>query len=152
MEVTSNFKEKTERLIEQGFQTDAGKYINKGWEIFRMDMGLFIAYTVVMILISVVSSFIPPVGLLISGPLIAGFYIVAHKINKGEDYEFATFFKGFDFFVQLLLYSLITSIFIVVGIIFLVIPGIYLAVAYTFVPLFIVFGKMEFWDGITDCK
>ena len=58
------------------------------------------------------------------------------------------FFKGFDFFVQLLLYSLITGIFVFVGLILLIIPGIYLAVAYTFVPLFIVFGKMEFWDGM----
>lgn len=148
MEIISNFKEKTERLIQEGFQTDAGKYINKGWEIFRRDMGLFIGYTVIMILIMFVSAFIPFAALLVSGPLIAGFFIVAHKINKGEAYEFATFFKGFDFFVQLLLYSLITSIFIVLGFILLVIPGIYLAVAYTFVPLFIVFGKMEFWDGM----
>ena len=148
MEIISNFKEKTERLIQEGFQTDAGKYINKGWEIFRRDMGLFIGYTVIMILITVVSAFIPFAALLLSGPLIAGFFIVAHKINKGEEYDFATFFKGFDFFVQLLLYSLITSIFVVLGFILLVIPGIYLAVAYTFVPLFIVFGKMEFWDGM----
>ena len=99
-------------------------------------------------LISVFAAFIPFGSLLVSGPLTAGFYIVANKISKGEPYEFGTFFKGFDFFVPLLLYSLIAGIFIALGLVALIVPGIYLAVAYTFVPLFIVFGKMEFWDGM----
>ena len=38
MEVINNIKEKTESLIEQGFQTDAGKYIRIGWEIFQKEM------------------------------------------------------------------------------------------------------------------
>ncbi len=148
MEIISNIKEKTERLIQQGFQTDAGSYIRKGWDIFQEDMGMFIGYTVIMLLISGISAVIPFGSVLVSGPLIAGFYIVAHKVDKKEPYDFGTFFKGFDFFVPLLLYSLISGIFIVLGFIALLIPGIYLAVAYTFAPLFIVFGKTEFWDGM----
>jgi uncharacterized membrane protein len=148
MEVINSIKQKAENLIQQGYETDAGSYIRRGWEIFQENMGLFIAYTLITILISVASAFIPFGSLLISGPLTAGFYIVAHKISKGEPYEFATFFKGFDFFVPLLLWSLIGGIFIALGLVALIVPGIYLAVAYTFVPLFIVFGKMEFWDGM----
>jgi len=148
MEVISSIKEKAERLIELGFQTDAGGYIRKGWDIFKKDMGLFIGYTVVMILIIIVTSIIPFGTLLVSGPLIAGFYIFAHKVHKEEPYEFGTFFRGFDYFVPLLLYTLIAGIFIFLGFLALIIPGIYLSVAYTFVPLFIVFGKLEFWDGM----
>jgi hypothetical protein len=148
MEVVNQIKEKAEHLIQQGYETDAGNYIRRGWEIFQENMGIFIAYTLIMILISVAAAFIPFGSLLVSGPLTAGFYIVANKISKGEPYEFGTFFKGFDFFVQLLLWSLVGGIFIALGLVALIIPGIYLAVAYTFVPLFIVFGKMEFWDGM----
>ena len=43
---------------------------------------------------------------------------------------------------------MIGGIFIALGLVALIVPGIYLAVAYTFVPLFIVFGKIEFWDGM----
>ena len=100
MEVISNIKEKTEQLIQQGYQTDAGKYISKGWEIFQKDMGLFIGYTVLSILISVISAIIPFGSILVSGPLAAGFYIVAHKINKGEEYEFGTFFYNLCFIIQ----------------------------------------------------
>jgi hypothetical protein len=148
MEVVSKIKEKAEHLIQQGYQTDAGGYIRRGWEIFQENMGIFIAYTILMILISVAAAFIPFGLLLVSGPLTAGFYIVANKISKGEPYEFGTFFKGFDFFVPLLLYTLIGIIFIALGLVALIVPGIYLAVAYTFAPLFIVFAKMEFWDGM----
>ena len=148
MEVIHQIKEKTEHLIQQGYETDAGNYIRRGWDIFQENMGIFIAYTLIMLLISVVSAFIPFGSIVVSGPLTAGFYIVANKISKGEPYEFGTFFKGFDFFVQLLLWTLVGGIFIALGLVALIIPGIYLAVAYTFVPLFIVFGKMEFWDGM----
>ena len=148
MEVIGHIKEKAEQLIQKGYQTDAGKYISRGWEIFTKDMGLFIGYTVVMILISVVAGIIPFGSLLVTGPLTAGFFIVAHKINRGEEREFGTFFKGFDFFVQLLLYTLISGIFIFLGFLALLVPGIYLAVAYSFAVPFIVFGRMEFWDGM----
>lgn len=148
MEVINNIKQKTEQLIQQGYETDAGSYIRRGWEIFQDNMGMFIAYTVLMILISGFAAIIPFGSLLVSGPLTAGFYIVANKISKGEAYEFGTFFKGFDYFVPLLLYSLIAGIFVALGLVALIVPGIFLAVAYTFAPLFIVFGKMEFWDGM----
>jgi hypothetical protein len=148
MEVINNIKEKAEHLIQQGYETDAGTYIRRGWEIFQENIGMFIGYTLITIAISVAAAFIPFGSLLVSGPLTAGFYIVANKISKGEPYEFGTFFKGFDFFVPLLLWTLIGGIFIALGLVVLIVPGIYLAVAYTFVPLFIVFGKIEFWDGM----
>ncbi len=148
MEVINNIKEKAEHLIQQGYETDAGTYIRRGWEIFQENIGMFIGYTLITVAISVAASFIPFGSLLVSGPFTAGFYIVANKISKGEPYEFGTFFKGFDFFVPLLLWTLIGGVFIALGLVALVIPGIYLAVAYTFVPLFIVFGKMEFWDSM----
>ena len=148
MEGINNIKQKAERLIQQGFETDAGSYIHRGWELFQDNIGMFIGYTLLTLAISVAAAFVPFGSILVSGPLTAGFYIVANKISKGEPYEFGTFFKGFDFFVPLLLWSLIGGIFIALGMVALIVPGIYLAVAYTFAPLFIVFAKMEFWDGM----
>ena len=148
MEVINNIKQKAEQLIQQGFETDAGTYIHRGWELFQDNIGMFIGYTLLTLAISVAAAFVPFGSILVSGPLTAGFYIVANKISKGEPYEFGTFFKGFDFFVPLLLWSLIGGIFIALGMVALIVPGIYLAVAYTFAPLFIVFAKMEFWDGV----
>ena len=149
MEMISSIKERADQLIEKGYQTDIGNYISKGYQIFEKEIGLFVGYTALYFVISAFSGILPFFGpILLSGPLTAGFFIVAHKINKGEAYEFSTFFKGFDFFVPLFLYTLISIIFIFLGTLALILPGIYLAVAYSFAIPFIIFAKMEFWDGM----
>ncbi len=144
----NNMKERTEQLILSGYQINLGEYFSRGWKIFENNMGGFIAFVMLHLIITVVSSFIPFAPLLIAGPLLAGYYIVSHRISRGEPYEFGAFFKGFDFFVQLLLYSLISGIFIFLGFLALIVPGIYLGVSYSFAPMFIVFGNMEFWDAM----
>ncbi len=148
MEVIQNVRDRAQELINKGYDTDVGEYIRKGMQIFQQDIGSFIGYTLLFFLITTVTAFIPFGSLLVAGPMSAGFFIVARKINKGEEYEFGTFFKGFDYFVPLLLWSLIGGILTALGIIFLIIPGIYLAVAWLFSTMFIVFGAMEFWDGM----
>ena len=97
MEVINNIKEKAEHLIQQGYETDAGTYIRRGWEIFQENIGMFIGYTLITIAISVAAAFIPFGSLLVSGPLTAGFYIVANKISKGEPYNSEPFSRVLTF-------------------------------------------------------
>jgi hypothetical protein len=148
MEVIQNVRDRAQELFSKGYNTDIGEYIRKGFHIFEKDMGSFIGYTVLFFVITTVASVVPFGPVLVSGPMSAGFFIVARKIRKGEPYEFGTFFKGFDYFVPLLLYSLIGGILTVLGFVALIIPGIYLSIAWMFSILFIVFGEMEFWDGM----
>jgi uncharacterized membrane protein len=149
MEAINNLKQRVEGLIASGYNTDAGKYISKGYNIFKKDMGMFIGYTALYLLISGAASCIPFFGsVLLTGPLTAGFFIAARKINKNEPYDFGTFWKGFDFFVPLMLYTLISTILGILAFIALIIPGIYLVVGWVFAVPFIVFGNMEFWDAM----
>lgn len=148
MEVIQNVRDRAQELFNKGYNTDIGEYIRQGFRIFEKDVGNFIGYTALYFIISIVAGIIPFGSLLVAGPLTAGFFIVARKIRKGEAYEFGTFFKGFDYFVPLLLYSLIGGILTALGFLALILPGIYLAVAWMFSILFIVFGEMEFWDGM----
>jgi uncharacterized membrane protein len=148
MEILNNIKKRADELIARGYDTDAGKYISKGYSIFEKDMGKFIGYTALYFLITTASSFIPFGPVFLTGPLTAGFFIVARKINKNEPYDFGAFWKGFDFFVPLMLYTLISSILGALALFALIIPGIYLFVGWTFAIPFIIFGKMEFWDSM----
>lgn len=148
MELINSIKSRADDLIARGYDTDAGRYISEGFRIFEKDIGSFIGYTVLFILISIVSGFIPFAPLFITGPLIAGFFIVARKIKKGEPYDFGEFWKGFDHFVPLLLYTLIGGILGFLAFLALILPGIYLAVAWSFAIPFIIFANMEFWDGM----
>jgi hypothetical protein len=148
MEILNNVKKRAEELIARGYETDAGKYISKGYSIFEKDMGKFIGYTALFFLITTASSFVPFGPIFLSGHLTAGFFIVARKINKNEPYDFGAFWKGFDFFVPLMLYTLISTILGTLALIAFIIPGIYLFVGWAFAIPFIIFGNMEFWDSM----
>ena len=61
---------------------------------------------------------------------------------------FNNYFWGFRHFLPLLVFSIVSTIFIFIGILLLVIPGIYLAVAYTFAPYLIVEKNVDFWPAM----
>ena len=77
MEVIQNVRDRAQEIINKGYDTDVGEYIRKGMQIFQKDIGSFIGYTILFFLITTVSAFIPFGSLLLSGPLTAGFFIVA---------------------------------------------------------------------------
>lgn len=103
-----------ERLSREGYQIPIGDFIGKGWAIVKDNLGLFIAYTLIFIVINAISGMIPFVGnlasLALQGPLVIGFAIAAHKVTSRERLELNDFFKGFSQFVQLLLTTLLTGI------------------------------------------
>ncbi len=121
-----------EDAMNNGYNFDIGRYVSEGIEIIKKDIGLFIGYAVVYFLIIVVANFIPFIGsiatTLIGAPLAAGFFIGAHKAHRNEGIEFGDFFKGFDYFAQLLVQS------IIVGLVMLVLM----------IPLFVMFGTAIF--------
>jgi len=140
------------QLIVNGYDFKIGDYVSQGYDLFKENMGPFIGFTVLVILINVFLVYTLIGEFLVQGPLAVGFAIVAHRIAKKRGHEFGDFFKGFDFFVPLLLAGLIMTIFIGIGFIFLIIPGIYLAVAYFFTYQLIVFRKMEFWEAMETSR
>lgn len=135
-------------LIAKGFDVKISAYISEGYEIFKENIGAFIGYTVITMIILSLLSFTYIGTILVSGPLTIGTAIVAHRIAMKRDHKFENFFKGFDFFVPLLVASLLVGVFVSLGFILLILPGIYLAVAYTFVNYLIVFRKMDFWPAM----
>ncbi|RMF67257.1 MAG: hypothetical protein D6742_07940 [Cyanobacteria bacterium J069] len=143
-------------VVQTGYTVDIGKYLGEGWELFKKNAGGFVGFTLLMLALSAVPQILPerlrPLGSIassvLSGPLGAGFYIVAFKLIKQRGTTFSDFFRGFNNFLPLFLASLLTSILTVVGFILLFIPGIYLAVAWAFTTLFIVDRRFDFWDAM----
>lgn len=107
-------KDKIESIIREGYIFYFSEYFTKGMNIFKKDIGSFVGYALVYIIISIVLGFIPILGsiasVLTTYPLMMGFVIVAHKINRDETFEFGEFFKGFDFFVPLFLQYLVIAL------------------------------------------
>ncbi|MCX8026472.1 MAG: zinc ribbon domain-containing protein [Thermodesulfovibrionales bacterium] len=144
------------RLISEGYEVKIRDYFNQGWELFKANMGMFIGFSLVYLLIHILLNMIPFVGPLvgwvISTPLAAGYYFAAFALLNKEQIEFNIFFKGLSMLMALFLAGLLTSIFTTVGYILLILPGVYLTVAYLFTTPLIVDKKMEFWQAMETSR
>lgn len=138
-------KVKIQKLIENGYDFDMNKYLSEGWEIFKKSAGLFILFAV---LVFVINAIVPFAGLIIGAVLFSGYYMAAVQIDSTGTVKFEDFFKSFDFFLPLFLSGLIGGILVSIGLILLLIPGIWLAIAMSFSYQLIVFEGMDFWESI----
>jgi len=131
-----------EDLIENGYETDVYRYIREGWELFKKNAGLFVAFTVIFGLLSWGLNevkFGQLLSALISPCLTAGWFIVARKTSMNEHVEFGNFFDGFKLWQKVVPYYIVATIFTIIGFVCLLIPGFYLAVCYIFVIPLILF-------------
>src|SRR3979409_2258121 len=76
--------------------------IKAGWELIKSQYWLFVGMTVVGVIIGAVV----PLGILL-GPMMCGIYLALFKTRRGEPIEFGTLFKGFDYFGDAVIATLI---------------------------------------------
>jgi uncharacterized membrane protein len=143
-----------EEVIEQGYSFNATEIIGDAINIFKKDIGNFVLFTLLLAGIGLVLGLIPIIGqaasIVVNPPLAAGLIFVAEKIRRGEPYTFNSFFEGFNskYFGNLIVISLITTVFIVIGTIFCILPGIFLAISYSIAVPMMLLIKSEFWDAM----
>jgi uncharacterized membrane protein len=140
-------------VIHDGYNFEVFETIGDGIELFKKDIGNYVLFTLVVLAINFGLGIIPIVGglasMVISPALTVGYFFVADKIRKGEAYTFNNFFDGFKGpFLQLFLLSLVSGILVLVGTLFCIIPGIWLAISYTLANCILIFHKLEFWDAM----
>lgn len=135
-------------ILTTGYEFSIGDSISEGFDLFKLKMGEFVGFTVLFIAVLSIASFIPFGSLLVSAPLTAGFFLMAHHLKTRQDTDFAVFFKGFDKFGPLILLSLVSNVLIIIGVFLLVIPGIYLAIAYGIAIPLVLFYNDNFWDNM----
>jgi len=83
--------------------------IKGGWELIRSQYWLFVGMTVVGIIIGSVV----PMGILM-GPMMCGIYLALFQTRRGQPIEFGLLFKGFDYFGDAVIATLIHMVPIVV--------------------------------------
>jgi len=128
----------------RGYHLSIENLLQVGFNIFRSSPGPFVLYSFIAAV--VISN--PVSGLLLAGPVITGYYVVARKIEQDRTIEVPDFFRSFDKFVPLLILHLLMTLVITLGLIMLVIPGIYFAVSYTFAHFFVWFYDVEPTEAI----
>lgn len=150
------FEDRVSDRIHNGYEFRFSEYISDGFRIFGQYAGGFIGYTVLYFLIAVglsaltqqVSQFLSQLTSLLLNPFTAGYFIVASRIFRGEQVEFRHFFDFFSRYGQLLWAGVVSSILTVLATFILIIPGIYLAIAFSFISCFVVFGGVKAVDSL----
>ncbi len=129
-----------------------GDYLKTGWGLFKRYPGGFIGFFLVYFLIQMVLSLLPYIGgvasFAVMPALIMGNFIVSAKLLQNHTPKFSDFFLGFRFFVPLLLTGLISGVLTALGLVALVIPGLYLMVAYLFAYSLVVDRRLDFWPAM----
>ena len=130
-----------------------GDYFKTGWGLFKQYPGGFVGFCLLYLVIQAVLHRIlfrgcGGVDWPSARPLIMGNFIVSAKLLQGQTPEFRDFFAGFQYFLPLLLLSLVAGLFIGIGTILLIIPGVYLAVAYLFASYLVIDRGLDFWPAM----
>lgn len=140
---------------------EIGKTLQGAWQLFKRNPGKLILIYFVFFLVNlgagVVLSFIPLVGGILSS-------IVGIILGAGVYYAYLRFYREGDasiddiFFPmkqnagELAIMAVIKSIFLILGFILLVLPGIYLAVSYIFAELLIVDKNLTAWEALETSR
>jgi hypothetical protein len=155
-------------LLDQDYEVNIGAYFSRGWAIFKEFAWGYILFTLVFGLMGALLAQLPaPLGVkaaegdlgggnlifnILSPALGAGFYVVSFQIARNRPKNFSDFFNGFKKFLPLFLTSLVSTILIALGLVVLIIPGIYLAVSYMFAQLFVIDKNMNFWSAMETSR
>jgi len=88
--------------------------IKAGFELIKSQYWLFVGMTAVGIIIGSVV----PLGILM-GPMMCGIYLALFQTRRGQPIEFGTLFKGFDYFGD----SLIATLLHIIPVIVIIVPA-----------------------------
>ena len=145
-----------ERQLTAPSSINVQEYVKRGWEMFKEHVGEFVGFTLIVFVVYVVSSRLAFAGSLVISAIIAsltaGYAVAAFRLLSGQQFEFADFFKGFNYFLPLFLASLAGGFLVGLGCLLLVVPGIYLAVSYMFTTFLILDYRMDFWQALETSR
>jgi hypothetical protein len=136
-------------------QLDIGRCLARSGALLRDNFGLFAGAAAIVWLFGL-SEFIPRIGTLVglayrvfAGVLYGGLYLVFLKRIRGEAASVADTFAGFgDNLGQLALAGFLSWLLSELGILFCLLPGIYLMVAWVFCVPLVADKRLEFWSAM----
>ncbi len=155
------------------YRLDVFGSLGEGWTMFWQAPGKYIGFTLLLLAIllpmqlpaqfaSLQPDLSPGMALfflvlsiaasLISIPLYSGYYVAAFRQMTSRQPAFGHFFRGFGYLTPLLLVALLSGVFVFAGTLFLLLPGIYLGVAYSFAPLLVVDARLGAWQALETSR
>jgi hypothetical protein len=131
--------------IQSPLRVRSGRWLSYGWDTFWADLGINV---LIALLVMIFVSFIP----LVAGPVAAGLALAGIRKIRNSNIDVKDFFDGFRFFLPAFLSSLLILAFSVVGLIFLIVPGLVILAMYMFTFHFMVDRSLDFWTAMESSR
>ena len=144
----------TAQILAQQPQLPMGNCLALSWRLLTANFGLLFAATFIVWVSGIVCSVVPFIGGVLSwavgGVFYGGLYLIFLNRIRGKPAAVGDVFAGFNIaFAQLALVGLLTGLLTLVGFLCcLVIPGLYLFVAWTFSVPLVADRRLEFWSAM----
>ncbi|MGA2787033.1 MAG: protein kinase, partial [Verrucomicrobiota bacterium] len=130
------------------YTLDIGSCLQRGWALVRNDFWPIVGVTALILLLQAVAVS-SCLGVVALGPLMGGFCLYFLKRIRGEQAGAGTVFSGFSrAFLPLFLAGFLMALLTTAGFLCLILPGIYLAVAWTFTLALIIDQRLDFWPAM----
>jgi tRNA A-37 threonylcarbamoyl transferase component Bud32 len=159
---SNNFK--TETLLARDYQLEVWHCVQRGWALVKSDFWPLVGMTaLILVLAEVASATLSQLGsaakgtspgffivqMLLTGPLVAGLYLYFLKKIRREPATVDTAFAGFrKRFLHLFLANFVMTSLIMLGFLCLILPGIYLLIAWMFALTLVIDKEMDFWPAM----
>ena len=128
----------------RGYKLSIENVLQSGFNLLRKAPSEFILFSLLGVL--VFSN--PLTGILLGGPITASYFHLARQVSLKQKITPDDFFRGFDKFVPLIKLNLLILVVFFLGLLMLIIPGIYFAVSYIFAHIFVWFYDIEPTEAI----
>ncbi|HTS19693.1 MAG TPA: GYF domain-containing protein [Verrucomicrobiae bacterium] len=140
-------------ILARDYRIDIGRCIGRGWELVKANFWLLVGSCFLVFVIMAAVGAIPILGviagLIVDGVLLGGLYLLFLKRIRGESAAVGDAFAGFSLaFVQLMLAQLVVGLLSSVGFLLCILPGVYLAVAWSFAVPLVIDKKLDFWPAM----
>ena len=135
----------TAQFLARDYQINIGHCIGRGWNLVMSNFWLLVGASFVAGLIAGLGI----IGLILGGPMMGGLYGLYLKKMRGQPATFGDAFLGFSVaFVPLMLLFIVQSLLTCLGLVFCIIPGIYLGVSWIFALALAFDKRMDFWPAM----
>jgi GYF domain 2 len=141
-----------DEVLRRDYQLDIFSCLGRAWNlVFSRDFWGIFGVSTLLGFVVLVSSFCYA-SIVVGGPLLGGLDLFFLKKIRRQEADLNTAFSGFSLaFSQLFLVYLVSSLLIGVGALLCILPGIYLATAWTFARVLVIDKKLDFWDAM-ECS
>jgi len=140
----------TEEILASDVELRIGSCFSRAWTLVMSRFWLSVGASFVIFMLTWIAVTFFVVGLLLCCVLWAGLNWMFLKLIRGHTTGFEDAFAGFKSpFVQLMLFSLVSLSLMLVGLLFCVLPGIYLMLVWLiFGPLLVLDKEFDFWPAM----